>query len=107
MAAVLSASTRYENLSRSRSVRQNTLGIPMPKKRNSLVANINRRKRKGISRPKSKSSVSKQSYRQMQQGWPKAKKAKGKRAAAKQRTGTTAVKKKTTSKQSSGRGRSR
>jgi hypothetical protein len=106
MATVLSASTASE-LSLSRSVRQNTIGTPMPKKRNSLVANINRRKRKGISRPKSKSSVSKQSYRQMQQGWPKAKKAKGKRAAAKQRRGTKAVKKKTTSKQSSGRGRSR
>lgn len=43
----------------------------MATKKNSLVANINRRKRKGISRPKSKSTVSKRSYKQMQKGWPK------------------------------------
>jgi hypothetical protein len=45
----------------------------MPRK-NSLVANINRRKRKGKSRPKSRSTVSKKSYRDMQRGWPKSKK---------------------------------
>lgn len=42
----------------------------MATKRNSLVENINRRKRRGTSRPKSKSTVSKDSYKQMQRGWP-------------------------------------
>ncbi|MET0659783.1 MAG: hypothetical protein ABW110_16665 [Steroidobacteraceae bacterium] len=44
----------------------------MPK--NSLVANINRRKRSGKSRPKSKSTVSKDSYAEMQAGWPHSRK---------------------------------
>jgi hypothetical protein len=48
----------------------------MAKKTNSLVENINRRKRKGTSRPKSKSTVSKRSYREMQKGWPKSRKTK-------------------------------
>jgi hypothetical protein len=52
-------------------------GNPMARK-NSLVANINRRKRKGTSRPKSRSTVSKKSYREMRQGWPGSKKAKKK-----------------------------
>ena len=43
------------------------------KKKNSLVANINRKKRAGTSRPKSKSTVSKKSYAAMQKGWPKKK----------------------------------
>jgi hypothetical protein len=43
-------------------------------RKNSLVANINRRKRKGISRPKSRSTVSSKSYRDMRQGWPGSKK---------------------------------
>jgi hypothetical protein len=41
------------------------------KKKNSLVANINRRKKSGKSRPKSRSTVSKQAYQRMQEGWPK------------------------------------
>lgn len=41
----------------------------MASKKNSLVANINRRKRKGNSRPKSRSTVSKKAYRDMRQGW--------------------------------------
>jgi hypothetical protein len=41
------------------------------KKKNSLVANINRRKKRGTSRPKSKSTVSKKAYKRMQEGWPK------------------------------------
>ncbi|MBM0106272.1 hypothetical protein JM946_16180 [Steroidobacter sp. S1-65] len=52
------------------------------KRKNSLVANINRRKRAGKSRPKSRSSVSKDSYEQMQKGWPQASKKK----AAKKKT---------------------
>jgi hypothetical protein len=47
----------------------------MPNK-NSLVANINRRKKNGSSRSKKKSTVSKDAYRDMQAGWPrKAKKS--------------------------------
>jgi hypothetical protein len=55
----------------------------MPRK-NSLVANINRRKRKGTSRPKSRSTVSKKAYRDMQRGWP-GKKSKKKKSAAKKK----------------------
>jgi hypothetical protein len=57
----------------------------MATKRNSLVANINRRKRKGISRPKSKTTVSKRSYKQMQKGWPSAGKKRGRKKAGKKR----------------------
>jgi hypothetical protein len=41
----------------------------MPK--NSLVGNINRRKRLGISRPKSKSTISKVAYSSMKNNWNK------------------------------------
>lgn len=41
-----------------------------PKKKNSLVANINKRKAAGTSRPKAKSTVSKKAYEDMQKGWP-------------------------------------
>ena len=39
--------------------------------KNSLVGNINRRRRLGISRPKSKSTVSSEAYGQMKTGWKK------------------------------------
>ena len=57
------------------------------KRKNSLVNNINRRKRAGKSRPKSKSTVSKKSYRDMQKGWPSSRKKKSgtKRKAAKKK----------------------
>lgn len=57
------------------------------KRKNSLVNNINRRKRAGKSRPKSKSTVSKTAYRDMQQGWPRSRKKKtgAKRKAAKKK----------------------
>jgi hypothetical protein len=45
-------------------------------RKNSLVANLNRRKRKGTSRPKSRSTVSSKSYRDMQREWPRSKKRK-------------------------------
>ena len=45
----------------------------MARRKNSLVANINRRKRKGISRPKSRSTVSSKAYRAMRQGWGRGK----------------------------------
>lgn len=48
------------------------------KRKNSLVANINRRKRAGKSRPKSRSTISKQSYDAMEKGWPKKKAARKK-----------------------------
>lgn len=37
----------------------------------SLVRNINKRKKAGTSRPKSKSTVSEKAYKDMQKGWPK------------------------------------
>jgi len=37
--------------------------------KNSLVANINRRRRLGISRPKSKSTISPKAYKDMKKGW--------------------------------------
>ena len=40
-----------------------------------LYANINRRKRLGISRPKSKSTISAKAYKNMQAGFPKKKKS--------------------------------
>lgn len=42
----------------------------------SLVKNMNKRKKAGTSRPKSKSTVSDKAYKDMQKGWPKKKKAK-------------------------------
>ena len=45
----------------------------------SLVRNINRRKRLGISRPKSKSTISAKAYKNMKAGFPNSKKNKAKR----------------------------
>jgi hypothetical protein len=39
------------------------------KAKNSLVGNINRRRKAGISRPKSKSTVSGAAYAQLRKGW--------------------------------------
>ena len=66
------------------------------KRKNSLVNNINRRKRAGKSRPKSKSTVSKTAYRDMQQGWPRSRKNKAgakRKATKRQRRGKAAKKK--------------
>ncbi len=41
-----------------------------------LYANINARKKKGISRPKNKSTISKKAYSNMKAGFPKTKKKK-------------------------------
>lgn len=38
-----------------------------------LYANINARKKKGISRPKSKSTISKEAYKRMKEGFKKKK----------------------------------
>ncbi len=43
-------------------------GVP---KKNSLVANINKRKKAGTSRSKKKSTVGEAAYKKMQQGWDK------------------------------------
>ena len=39
----------------------------------SLVENINRRKKKGISRSKKNTTISKKAYSNMKKGWPKKK----------------------------------
>ena len=44
-----------------------------PKKKPGLCANINARKKKGISRPKSKSTISAKAYSNMKAGFPKKK----------------------------------
>ena len=44
--------------------RKNKLGV-----KNSLVNNINAKKKKGTSKPKSKSTVSKKSYNKMEDNW--------------------------------------
>jgi len=62
------------------------------KRKNSLVNNINRRKRAGKSRPKSRSTVSKESYDQMEKGWPKT--AKNKTSRRKKASKKKAAKKK-------------
>ena len=70
------------------------------KRKNSLVNNINRRKRAGKSRPKSHSTVSKEAYGEMQKGWPhSARKKSTRKAAAKsasKKTGRKSAKKKST-----------
>ena len=49
-----------------------------PKKKNSLVGNINKRKKAGTSRSKKNSTISKKAYSNMKKGWPKNKKKKAK-----------------------------
>ena len=39
--------------------------------KNSLVANLNRRKKAGKSRSKKDSTISREAYEQMRMGWPK------------------------------------
>ena len=48
-------------------------GAPKKKAKNSLVGNINRRKKAGTSRSKADSTVSPEAYANMKQGWPKTK----------------------------------
>lgn len=64
----------------------------MTAKKNSLVANINRRKKAGTSRSKSKSTVGKKAYKNMERGWGKTARKKTtakKKTAARKRTGST------------------
>ncbi len=51
------------------------------------AANINRRKKAGKSRPKSRSTVSKKAYSDMKEGWPAKKKAAAKKKTAAKKTG--------------------
>ena len=59
-------------------------------KKNSLVNNINKRKKAGKSRSKKKSTITKKAYKDMQAGWPKKK-------TAKKKTAKKAAKKKSSS----------
>lgn len=43
--------------------------MPSHYKKNSLVANINRRRKLGISRSKKNSTVSKEAYKKMKKNW--------------------------------------
>ena len=72
----------------------------MPAK-NSLVANINRRKKAGTSRTKANSTVSADAYSNMKKGWKKTakKKTTKKKKTAKKKT----AKKKTTKKRTAGK----
>ncbi len=49
--------------------KKNKLGV-----KNSLVNNINAKKKKGTSRPKKKSTISKEAYDKMEDNWGKDKK---------------------------------
>jgi hypothetical protein len=70
-------------------MRKNKNGV-----KNSLVNNINARKKKGKSRPKKKSTVTKKAYKAMQTSW-------GKRKASKTTRKKTAAKKSTAKKSKS------
>ena len=60
--------------------KKNKLGV-----KNSLVNNINARKKKGTSRPKSKKTVNKKSYSKMKNNWGKKKKTGKKRRTGKKK----------------------
>ena len=51
---------------KKKSASKNKLGV-----KNSLVNNINARKKKGVSRPKKKGTVDKKSYDKMKDSWDK------------------------------------
>lgn len=63
-------SKKIKKSARKKSTKKNKLGV-----KNSLVNNINARKRKGKSRPKKKSTISKSSYIKMKNGWGRKKKS--------------------------------
>jgi len=67
-------------------VARSWLDAGMAAKKRSLVDNINRRKKAGTSRPKSRTTVSADAYAAMQQGWPSS-------ATSKKRSKTTGKKK--------------
>lgn len=55
-------------MAKAASKKKNKLGV-----KNSLVNNINAKKAKGTSKPKSKSTVSKKAYKKMEDNWGKEK----------------------------------
>ncbi len=61
--------SKLKKRAKRESVKKNKLGV-----KNSLVNNINARKRKGISRSKKKSTVSRKSYKNLKNNWGKKKK---------------------------------
>jgi len=58
----------------------------MAKKKSSLVANINKRKKAGKSRSKKRSTVSKEAYSDMKKGWPKSGRAKKRKSTRKSKS---------------------
>ena len=64
MAATKKASPKKE--AKKSSAKTNKLGV-----KNSLVNNINAKKKEGTSKPKSKTSVSKENYKDMENDWDK------------------------------------
>ena len=65
MAATKRSPAKKKALAR-KTGKKNKLGV-----KNSLVNNINAHKKKGDSKPKKKSTVSKESYREMENNWEK------------------------------------
>ncbi len=63
--------SKLKKKAKKSSRKRNKLGV-----KNSLVNNINARKRKGISRSKKKKTVSKKSYGKMKNNWGRRKKKK-------------------------------
>lgn len=61
--------SKLKKKAKKSSAKKNKLGV-----HNSLVNNINARRRKGISRSKKKSTVSKKPYKKMKNRWGKKKK---------------------------------
>ena len=56
------------------------------KKKNSLVGNINKRKKAGTSRSKANSTVTDDAYSEMKKGWPKSHRPKTSPGRRKRRT---------------------
>jgi hypothetical protein len=67
--AFLQTMGEYKNLAKSKELHMKKGGSAKP----GLWANINRRKKLGISRPKSKSTISAKAYANMKAGFPKKK----------------------------------
>lgn len=63
--------SKLEKKAKKGSRKKNKLGV-----KNSLVNNINARKRKGTSRSKKKKTVSKKSYKKLKNNWGRRKKKK-------------------------------
>jgi len=64
-------SRKLKSKAKKGSAKKNKLGV-----KNSLVNNINARKKRGVSRTKKKSTVSKKSYGKMKNKWGKKKSSK-------------------------------